>query len=309
MNENNLIYTLAKEHMARASGLLSLLIPQTSGVGIGVKGLDGRYQLVNKAMETLLGKSAGQMTGMTDTELLPPEVVAQLQRSDQQIADGVATTSDELDLSINGVPIRCLWLKFPVLGTDARVLYIGSVMLDISRQEAAAEMRQSLERWRGDGVVNVVAKTLHRRGITAATAGGVGEIVSTNLVKLSWHSAYECGIALIDDEHRGLFVDANNLLAAVLSGRPADQVGALIDALINDVVQHFQDEEALITAAGYPGAAEHAAIHRTLVGRAATLANHFYTGTLDIGELFQFLAHDLVALHLLGADREFFSYL
>ena len=58
MNENDLIYTFAKENMISASGLLSLMMPQASGVGIGVKGLDGRYQLANKAMETLLGKSA-----------------------------------------------------------------------------------------------------------------------------------------------------------------------------------------------------------------------------------------------------------
>jgi hemerythrin-like metal-binding protein len=75
------------------------------------------------------------------------------------------------------------------------------------------------------------------------------------------------------------------------------------------VVQHFQDEEVIITAAGYPGAAEHAAIHRTLVDRAAILANRFHGGTLAFDDLFQFLARDLIALHMLGADREFFSCL
>lgn len=467
MNEHNLIYTLAKEYMTRASNLLSLLMPQTSGVGIGVKGLDGRYQLANRAMEALLGKNAGQITGMTDTELLPPEVAAQLQRSDRQITDGVAATSDELDLSINGMPIRCLWLKFPVPGPDGVVLFVGAVMLDMSRQEVAAAMHCSLERlqqtnqkfrktvveldrlastdkltgaWNrqrleaavinemdrlkwydlplslliidldlfknmtvhhghavGDQVlaelaavvrttiratdsltrwggqefvvlcpntalptVAVLAEQLREKIATAvfpvvknisvsigvaecmsgetwahwferadaalerAKASGRNQVqiapetpprvgdaenVPANLVKLSWHSAYECGIASIDEEHRGLFDDANNLFSAIRCGRPADEVAALIDALINDVVQHFQDEEVIITAAGYPGAAEHAAIHRTLVDRAATLANRFHGGTLAFGDLFQFLARDLIALHMLGADREFFSCL
>jgi hemerythrin-like metal-binding protein len=138
---------------------------------------------------------------------------------------------------------------------------------------------------------------------------GIGENVAASFVQLSWHSAYECGNTVIDSEHRGLFDDANNLLAAILSGRPADEVGAVIDTLIRDVLQHFQDEESIFTAAGFPGAAEHAAIHRQLVDKAVILVGRFHAGTLTIGELFQYLAHDVVAKHMLGADREFFPYL
>jgi hypothetical protein len=59
---------LFKKASFGASGLLSLLMSQTSGIGIGVKGLDGRYQLTNKTMETLVGKSAEQIAGVTDQD-------------------------------------------------------------------------------------------------------------------------------------------------------------------------------------------------------------------------------------------------
>lgn len=139
------MYTFAKEHVIRASGLLSLLMPQTSGVGIGVKGLDGRYELSNLAMEALLGKTSAQIIGRTDADLFPADVAAQLQRSDQKISDGAGAASDELEFSIDGIPMQCLWLKFPVLGADGAILFIGAVMLDIARQENYVEMRQSLE--------------------------------------------------------------------------------------------------------------------------------------------------------------------
>jgi diguanylate cyclase (GGDEF)-like protein/hemerythrin-like metal-binding protein len=138
---------------------------------------------------------------------------------------------------------------------------------------------------------------------------GLGENIASNFVRLTWHDAYECGNTVIDEQHRGLFSDANYLLAAILSGRPKDEVTVLVVRLIEDVVQHFQDEEAIIKAAGYPGAAEHAAIHGKLVETASSLAERFHGGTLAVGELFQFLAHDVVARHMLGADREFFPYL
>ena len=467
MTENETIQSLAKEHVICASGLLSLLMPQTSGVGIGIKGLDGRYQVANPALETLFGKSAGQMPGMTDSDLFTPEVAAELQRSDRQITDGAATASDELNLAINDEIRRCLWLKFPVMDPNGETHYIGVVALDLSKQANVAELRQSLERlqqanqelqktlveldrlastdkltgaWNrrrleeaainemdrlkrydhplslliididffkrindhqghivGDQVLSelatvvqstlratdsltrwggeefvvlspnttlstmaMLAERLRERvsravfppeitltvsiGVAECMSGetwqawfkradaalyrakacgrnqvqiapetpqrvGVGENVSANFVQLVWHSAYECGHDLVDDQHRALFADANNLLAAVLSARPINEIATLIDVLIGDVVQHFKDEEEIFTIAGFPGATTHAAIHRGLVDSATELVGRFNAGTLAIGELFQFLAHDVVARHMLGADREFFSYL
>lgn len=467
MNDYDPMHAFANEHVIRASGLLSLLMRQTSGVGIGVKGLDGRYRMVNEVMATLFGKSAARIGGMSDKELFPPEFTARLERSDQEIIDGADAASDELDFPIDGIPLRCLWLKFPVLGPDGAMLSIAVVLLHTSMQEAIAEMRQSLEQlqqtnqelhrslaalerlastdkltgaWNrrrledavinemdrlkrydhplslllldidffkqindqhghaaGDHVLvalaNVVQSTLRAtdsltrwggeefvvlspnttlstmamlaerlRGKIATTdfptvknigvsigvaecmsgetwedwfnradaalyrakacgrnqvqvapetprRSGIGENVSANFVQLVWHAAYECGNTAIDAQHRGLFADANQLLGAILSGRPTDEVAALIDVLIRAVVRHFQDEEAIIAAAGFPGAAQHAASHRQLVDSAGLLVARFHGGTLAMGELFQFLAHDVVARHMLGADREFFPYL
>ena len=467
MIENDLISIFAKEHMIPASGLVALLMPHTFGAGMGVKGLDGRYRLVNKAMQDVFDQSVEGITGQTDNELFPPEVAAQLQRSDQQIVDGAATATERLDFSINDVPVQCIWLKFPVHGPDGKILFIGVAMLDTANLGTIAKMRESLNklqqtnqqlqksliepdnvastdkltgawnrrrleeallseldrlkrydqplsmliinidffkkvndlyghsaadqvlvklakvmrstlrtsdsltRWGGDefvvlcpnttlstvailaqrlreGVANAVfqgvgkvtvsigatqclagevweewfkraeaalcrVKASGRNQVQTTTdtaqQGGGGENVAANFVKLSWHTAYACGNVLIDEQHRGLFDDANQLLGAVLSGRPTDEVAALVDVLIDDVVQHFTDEEVIIAAAGYPDAAQHAAIHRTLINKAVVLANSFHVGSLSIGALIQFLVHDLVARHMLGADREFFAYL
>ncbi len=467
MIEDEKICAFAQEHVVRAAALLSLLMPQTSGVGIGVKGLDGRYQLANQAMAKLIDRSVENIAGKTDAELFPPELADQLQRSDRQVGDGAASASDELRFSLQGRPLHCLWLKFPVLDPDGAIKAIAAVMLDMTRQDAVAEMRlamerlhqtnqelqkallrldrlassdvltgawnrrrleeavsnemdrlkrydhplcllvididwfkcindehghavgdqvlteltaviqstlrasDSLTRWGGEefvvlcpnttlSTVAMLAERLRERiakasfpavdtmtvsiGAAECISGetwedwfkradaalyrakacgrnqvqiapetpqrlGVGENVSANFVQLVWHPAYECGQPLIDDQHRLLFADANKLLAAILSGRPAEEVTVEIDALVRDVLQHFNDEEAIIRAAGYPDAVAHAEIHRGLIDNAVTLVARFHAGNLAIGELFQFLAHDIVARHMLGADREFFPYL
>ena len=466
MTGNDLNDAFAKDHVVRASALLALLMPQTSGVGVGIKGLDGRYQLANTAMETLLGKSAALLAGLTDADLFPAEVAAQLRCSDQQIVAGAAAASDELKFPVDGAPRHCLWLKFPVQGHDGKLFSIGAMAIDTSRQDAIAEMQQALDRlqqtnqelqktllelarlagtdkltgawnrrrledavgnemarlkrydhplsmliididffknindrhghvvgdqvltqlaavlksslratdsltrWGGEEFVVLcpnttlstvamlaerlrekIAKTAFAAADITASIGvaeclsgeswdqwfqradaalyrakacgrnqvqvapetprriGIGENVSANFVQMVWHRSYECGDAVIDEQHRTLFGDANKLLAAILSDRPGDEVTAVIDALMNDVARHFQDEEAAIAAAGFPGAAEHAAIHRELTDRAGVLVGRFHAGTLGIGEVFQFLAHDMIARHMLGADREFFPYL
>ena len=129
------------------------------------------------------------------------------------------------------------------------------------------------------------------------------------LVQLIWRSAYECGNAVIDGQHRQLFNDINTLLGAMLGERKTDEVAALVQVFIADVMQHFEEEEALIKAAGYPGAEDHARQHRLLLDKARTVTEDFRIGKLALGEVFEYLAHDLVARHLLITDREFFASL
>ncbi len=467
MNQASPRHPINEAAVIRASGLASLQMPHAADIGTSVKAIDGRYQLVNKAMASLLGKAMEQIGGMTDADLFPIGIAVQLQRSDQQIANGAALACDDLTLSVNGVATRCLWIKFPVFSSDGKVVSIGAVTINMAAQQEAAEMRQSLERLQQSNqeLQKTVAELRHLAGIDKLTGSwnrrrleqtavhemerlkqydhplslmvididffkkvtdrhgnpagdqvlaklaamiqstvrstdsltrwsneefvvlcpdttlstitmlaerlretvaqavfpsvnhltvcvgiaecmrgetweqwfkradlalcrakacggdqvqfapetprhvGVGENALTNLVQLSWHTAYECGNPVIDEQHRALFGHANKLLAAVLDAQPKDEVAALIEAVVDAIVEHFNDEEMIITAAGFPREAAHAAIHRELVDSVLRQVSGFHAGTLAIGELFQFLSHNVVARHMLGADREFFPYL
>jgi hemerythrin len=65
----------------------------------------------------------------------------------------------------------------------------------------------------------------------------------------------------------------------------------------------------VIVAAGFPAAAEHIVLHRALVDQALKLTGAYRTGTKGVGDVFQFLAYDVVTKHMLGADRLFFDTL
>jgi diguanylate cyclase (GGDEF)-like protein/hemerythrin-like metal-binding protein len=133
------------------------------------------------------------------------------------------------------------------------------------------------------------------------------EHVEGALVRLVWKQRFCSGHPLIDAQHRALFEDANALLDAVLADRPADEVEALIERLIEDVSRHFRDEELVLGQVGFAQREAHAAEHAALLNRARDMAAAFRARALSSGELFHFLAYDLVARHLLGSDRAFFS--
>lgn len=134
-----------------------------------------------------------------------------------------------------------------------------------------------------------------------------GEKVAARFLRLVWHGIYESGHATIDREHQALFDQANSLLAMMLAECPPAEVSAMVDAFIREIALHFSNEEAIIATAGYADVGAHAQVHRELLAEAVRLADRFRAGALEVDQLFHFLAHDVVAKHLLGADRDFFA--
>ena len=104
-----------------------------------------------------------------------------------------------------------------------------------------------------------------------------------------------------------MFAHANTLLAAMLGDKPVADVSAGIDVLLAGVVEHFKDEEAILAAAGFAGLDAHVGMHQQLVARAMELVALFNQGKLGLGELFQFLADDVVARHMLVEDRKYYA--
>jgi hemerythrin len=60
---------------------------------------------------------------------------------------------------------------------------------------------------------------------------------------------------------------------------------------------------------GYPELAEHVAIHQQLSVRATELAACCRAGHCEVGDMFEYLAQELVFRHILGADRKLAAYL
>ncbi len=127
-------------------------------------------------------------------------------------------------------------------------------------------------------------------------------ILQSQFVQLVWRKEYECGNPAIDAQHRNLFALGNTLLNAIMGGESKLDVELLFDELVEKVAQHFSTEEALMDQAHHPGAAEHRVAHGTLLARSKELAERFHHDQLDAGDLFNFIAGEVLARHILKED-------
>ncbi|MBI4961375.1 MAG: bacteriohemerythrin [Desulfovibrio sp.] len=130
----------------------------------------------------------------------------------------------------------------------------------------------------------------------------------TGFIRLAWKDSYESGNELIDSQHRELFSFSNELLAALLDEKPKDVCEKLISDLTAHVAKHFRDEDALFRAVRYPDADKHTQMHTRLVQGMDKLTARFHQDQVSVGELFGFLAVDVISQHMLEEDRKFFPY-
>ncbi len=154
-----------------------------------------------------------------------------------------------------------------------------------------------------------LAKSSGRNRVKFIAAHHVGDGIKSNLVRLAWKDSFCCGNLLIDSQHQALFDISNELLQAVLSARPATEISAIMTRLLADVRQHFHDEELILESAGFPGLSQHIAEHAKLLAKGLKLAQEFKASTLTIGDVFQFLASEMIMRHILEADRELFPFI
>lgn len=130
--------------------------------------------------------------------------------------------------------------------------------------------------------------------------------LESNIVQLVWKDSFCCGNQLIDAQHQSLFKVSNDLFKAVLANSPATEVSSIIARLLEEVSRHFADEQQLLESISFPDVIPHTAEHTKLIAKGLELSQQFNDSTLSVGDIFQFLVHDVVMVHLLGADREYF---
>lgn len=121
-----------------------------------------------------------------------------------------------------------------------------------------------------------------------------------------WQANLFLGVALMDEEHRGLFKHIRRFREAVSQGQGAEATGKVLDALLDYASRHFRHEEALMEKSGYPDLERHRGLHRKLTAQVMEL--HRDTRSLSTDSLGAFLDQWLRG-HIMSIDRQAAEYM
>jgi len=125
----------AAEQQFGESWHLLLSVVDNSPTIIFVKDRQGRYLVINRAMEELLGRTRDQMLNLTDDDILLPENAAITRQTDQQVLEAQQPIQMEETLWFKGSERTFLALKFPVYDQHGALAGLCGVCTDITDQK------------------------------------------------------------------------------------------------------------------------------------------------------------------------------
>ncbi len=126
---------------------------------------------------------------------------------------------------------------------------------------------------------------------------------------VKWSDDFKTGEDEIDKEHWGLFALIHDLGDKRAAGAVETSIAATIEALATYVDVHFEHEERLMQATGFPAFEAHKKAHEVLRRRVREFQEDFRRApeTFDHDALMEFLSNWL-SQHILKRDMEFAAF-
>lgn len=132
---------------------------------VALKGLTGRYLLVNREFERLFGRPRQTIVGQRDDDLFPAALAARLQAHDADVlARGEQVSFEQLLPSRDG-DRTYVTVKFPLRGADGKPYGVGSMSTDIS---AVTQLQEAVRRHQDELAHVLRLHTIHEMAAAVA---------------------------------------------------------------------------------------------------------------------------------------------
>ena len=268
------------------------------------KGVDGRYELVNRQCAELFGMDAADSIGRTDADLFPAASAAEFRKSDLRVlATGTINVVEHAIPAADGTR-RFLTYKFPIRNGAGEIVGIAGIGTEITElKRAEAQLRASERRYRRlvelapdavliirDGRIALV----NSAAVSLFGASGPGALLGTTFADQFDPAGFDQIHALHERVlHSGqapplhdLYVvipDGTRKFIEVSAARVDDPDGPAIQMLIRDQSERRRLEESLVDAAELERRRLGADLHDDLGQRltAASLMLRAYENTLE----------------------------
>jgi hemerythrin len=103
------------------------------------------------------------------------------------------------------------------------------------------------------------------------------------MAKMVWSKDLETGFSVIDNQHKRIVEYINDLYDARTRGLKKEDIGTVIDELVDYTLSHFAFEESMQEEAHYPYLKAHKRVHELFARRVAEYQERFKLGE-DVSE-------------------------
>lgn len=124
-----------------------------------------------------------------------------------------------------------------------------------------------------------------------------------------WTDEYRVNIAVLDQQHQGLFDTVNELERALRVGEGNATIDQILDQLVTYAGLHFVAEESLMERHDFPGLSTHRLQHEMFRKQIATFLEKHRAGKSGVAvELLLFMQTWLKS-HVLKIDKRYSAFL
>jgi len=109
-------------------------VVETMSAAVFLKDTDGRYLLMNRACRELFGVDEDDVVGLTDADILPPDLAESAREEDRQVIESGETVEREMELPSDSGTTLWRTRTAPVYDTTGTVVGVCGVSTDITEQ-------------------------------------------------------------------------------------------------------------------------------------------------------------------------------
>ena len=93
-----------------------------------------------------------------------------------------------------------------------------------------------------------------------------------------WDASYKTGHDMVDTQHENLFKMVNELHDAIVAEKGKEVLAPTLEKLAKYTIDHFKDEEGLMSKINYPAIALHRQKHEDLTNEVKALVAKYKSG-------------------------------
>lgn len=185
----------------------------------------------------------------------------------------------------------------------ASILYFEKESVTISIGVSTWTPSDIMESW-----INRTDKALYhakQEGRNRVCASESSDIYMKAL--LAWDPSWDSGNLAIDQQHRELLIECNDLIALILQNASQSTILEKLKNVLKHISTHFKYEESILNQLNYKDLSLHSQSHNLLLEKAAILLKKSMDGKLLPSDVVHFVVGDVVTNHLIQEDTKFFE--